>query len=969
MPMPTPRSGPGDDLRKQDSSENPLSDTPEKQDREGAGLIESTRGTLSARAKEAIELPPNRTVLDVPIEFCSDGKKIETQNRKGTCVVHVNAMRFRSREDAERAGILQAVYVRSLRDHLQTETGKAFEALQSFGTAAHSALRFKGLKTLSEWEKGEVSPLIATSETPLTLAQAFDRSLEHYVLTGKLPEAIPNEVRQALEKIPGRQGKSALDFIAENSRSLRSSAKLYEKHVAPLREGLKEEDSEKRMTERDDYAPPDGKGEQAPLDPESVRWRVEPFVGGYYRQQLFRYDPTAQRIVAEPTDKTEFRLTDVPENIDELQRYTFRGVFVPGEENRIPFPEKGLPLPDTLDPKETFRLYRSSAGIFSLEEKQEGTATEPVQYSFEFVLTRNSDNRIDDDPTEADLITIEGPLDTTAEELLSGLKQNTFLGKADRGRTVVFATRKQFTYPKEEEMPAMNERYRVAGSNLHPEMADLKLADCHWSNIRASDLGRRLDVPMRTPSGFFVTRHPDVDFAPVGGNGHAWSERWDETSEQWIRTDATPPKQNEEEDEEENEEDQPASAPAAAGERETKVGENDAENEVEESGVLEMNEDEIAKLLELVTQSTPSAQEVAEELFRKRTNVSVADWKKVEEFVETVNATQVAPEAQIPETSDLLRNFRERITAPKGTLEREWQKLFCLICTHREVRRRTFPGNVRQSESTTGLDNPVDAYIDIMADESDPMGFGIDTRRPETILDVKAFEEDALVDLTSSMDDRDSRGNVMRIEQKKMILSLLYHLMELNNELNDSRVRSTLRTPLKIRSEIYSIHGQGEANQGQFARLKAADEDITEAALVHLARELDQTLPGAGDFLSALQAYRNGISPETLQRIRSGAMVKLLTIYSDGNRWCSGCGSESCNVEIHADRVREAQEEIVKIRELGIIVQGIGFTQKAEAIKLMCHDPSEPDGAIVVHDVSRAVSARHAMLTKHLRNL
>jgi len=964
--MPTPRTAPGNEPNQSDSLENPLSG---RLEREGTEFIDSTRGELSMRAMEAIELPANRTVLDVPIEFFNEGKRIETENRKGTYVVRVNAMRFRSREDAERAGVVQAAYLRSLRDHLQTETGKAFEALQSFSSAAHSALRLKGIKTLAEWEKGEASSLTKISETPLTLAQIFDRSLEQYILTGELPQEIPDEVKLAFGKIPVRKGKNALDFIAEESRSLRSSAKLYEEHIAPLRDNLKEEDGEKRMTERDDYVPPDGKGEQEPIDPESVRWRVEPFIGGYYRQQLFRYDPSLRRIVAEPTQKTEFRLTDPPDNIDDLQLYTFHGVFVPGEENRIPFPEKGLPLPETLDPKESFMLMRSSAGIFSLEERQGGTTSEPVRYSFKFVIARNSDNRIDDEPTDTDLITIDGPLDTTAEELILGLRKNTFLGKADRGRTVVFSTRKQFIYPKDEEMPAMNDRYGAAGLNLHPEMADLKLADCHWSNIRASDLGRRLDVPMRTPSGFFVTRHPDVEFAPIGGIGHAWSERWDEATNQWIRMDATPPKQDEDEDEEKDDKDQPASAPAAPGEREIEVGVNDEDNEVEESGVLEMKDEEIAKLLELITETAPSAQEVADALFRERTNISMADWKKVEGFVETVNATQVAPEAQIPETPELLRHFRDRITAPKGTLEREWQKLFCLICTHREVFRRKFPGNVRQSESTVGLENPVDAYIDIMADESDPMGFGIDTRRPETILDVRAFEEDALVDLTSSMNDTDGHGNVMRIEQKKMILSLLYHLMELNEGLNDSRVRSTLRTPLKIRSEIYSIHGQGKKNQGQFARLKAADEDITEAALVHLARELDQTTPGAGDFLSALRAYREGIAPETIQKIRSGEIVKLLTIYSDGNHWCSSCGSESCNVQIHADRVRAAQEEIAKIRELGIVVQGIGFTKKAEAIKIMCHDPNEPGGAVVVHDVSRAVSARHAMLTKHLRNL
>ncbi len=965
--MPTPRSTPGDDPIKQDPKENPEFEAPEEV--VGGQGIETTREDISSRAKEAVELPADRTVLDVPIEFCAEGRRIETLNRGGAYVVRVNAARFRSREEAERAGIVQAAYLRSLRDHLQTETGKAFEALQSFGSAAHSALRLKGVKTLSEWEKEEVSALRQPSQTPLTLAQVFDRSVERYILTGEMPQDIPNEVRRALEKIPGRQGKSALDFIAQESRSLRSSAKLYEEHIVPLRDNLKAEDGEKRMTERDDYVPPNFKGEQEPLDPESVRWRVEPFVGGYYRQQLYRYDPAAQRIVAEPTEKTEFTLNDPPEDIDELPLYTFHGVYVPGEENRIPFPEKGLPLPDSLNPKEAFILMRSSAGVFSLEERQQGTAAEPVQYSFNFVLARSSDNRIDDEPTDADLLTIDGPLDETAEELIAGLKQNAFLNKADRGRSLVFATRKQFVYPKDEEMSSMDERYRAAGMNLHHEMADLKLADCHWSNIRASDLGRRLEVPMRTPSGFFVTRHPDVDFAPIGGIGHAWSERWDETSRQWIRMDATPPKQDEDEEEDENDEDQPASAPAAAGERETKVGVNDEENEIEESGVLEMNEQEMERLLELVTRSGPSAEEVADALFRERTNVSASDWKKVEGFVETVNAGKVPEESQIPETPDMLRHFRDRITAPKGTLEREWQKLFCLICTHRLVHRRKFPGNVRQSESTTGLENPVDAYIDIMADEPDPMGFGIDTRRPETILDVKAFEEDSLVDLTSSMNDTDGYGNVMRVEQKKVVLSLLYHLMELNAELNDSRVRSQLRTPLKIRSEVYSIHGQGKKNQGQFARLKGAEEDITEAALVHLARELDQTTPGAGDFLSALRAYREGLSPETLERIRSGELVKMLTIYSDGNHWCSNCGSESCNVQIHAERVRAAQEEIRAIRDLGIIVQGIGFTKKAEAIKLMCQDPKEPGGAVVVNDVSRAIAARHAMLTKHLQKL
>ena len=78
---------------------------------------------------------------------------------------------------------------------------------------------------------------------------------------------------------------------------------------------------------------------------------------------------------------------------------------------------------------------RSSTGIFSLEEKQQKSLGEPVRYSFQFVIARNNDNRIDDEPTDADLATIDGPLDATADELITGLQQNKFLGKADRGRS------------------------------------------------------------------------------------------------------------------------------------------------------------------------------------------------------------------------------------------------------------------------------------------------------------------------------------------------------------------------------------------------------------------------------------------------------------------------------------------------------------------------------------------------------
>tara|TARA_Y100000031_G_scaffold73707_1_gene81437 strand:+ start:3465 stop:6374 length:2910 start_codon:yes stop_codon:yes gene_type:complete len=936
--------------------------------------LSSTQQNLSTRAnavitgntEELIDLPTDRIVLNQQIEFCREGKRISMDRQNEAHVIRVNVSRFPTAEDAERAANVQASYVNALQRHLQSDTNRTLEALKEQDRAAHAALRLKGVQTLSEWEPTELEKLKRIAETPHTLTQLFDQACEQYILTGSFPDNIPEEVTEALKSIPRRGDKSALDYVAQGNRSLASSAKLFSNHIEPLRKALRRSEGEKRTTERDDYTPPNFQGETEPLDLESVRWKVEPFVGGYYRQQLFRYDPNAQRIIAEPTEKNEFRLNELPDDIDELQRYTFRGMFVPGEENRIPFPEHGLPLPETLDPKEKFLLMRSSAGIFSLEPcLQDVNLTQPVPYSFEFVLVSTKDNAIDDEPTENDLVTIDGTLDEQADTLVTQIKGNAFLDANDRARGVVLGTKKQFRYPKDEERSGMDEQYCSAGGALHTEMAALGVADCHWSNIRASDLGRRLDVPMRTPAGYFVTKHPDCDFAPIGGIGHAWSERWDEKKSAWVRMDATPPQENDEE----NERDENERAEGPGGEPEESSGsEEDPTQEVDETGVLSLSEEEIRQLLEELTEDQPSEREIADALFRERSGVSATDWKKVEEFIENVNASRVPQEAQIEETADLLQNFRDRITATKGTLKREWQKLFCLIADKRKITKRAFRGPVRQSEGQR-LGDPVAAYIDIMADETDPSGFEIDAKRTEHIIDVRAFEEDAIIDLTSSMEDTDEHGNVMRVEQKKTILSLLYHLMKLNEELNDSRIRSQLRTPLQIRSEVYSIHGSGRKDRGHFAKLKGSDENITEAALVHLARELDTTTPGSGDLVSALRAYKNGIDGETQEKIRSGELVKMLTIHSDGNTWCSACGCESCNVEMHRESIAQAQKEVADLRQLGVIVQGIGYTENGRSIQLICSDKSDPEAAVVVQDTTRAIAARHSMLSKHLRKV
>jgi hypothetical protein len=256
-----------------------------------------------------------------------------------------------------------------------------------------------------------------------------------------------------------------------------------------------------------------------------------------------------------------------------------------------------------------------------------------------------------------------------------------------------------------------------------------------------------------------------------------------------------------------------------------------------------------------------------------------------------------------------------------------------------------------------------------MSDNPDPMGYEMDAEKKKTMLDVTEFEEDSIIDLTSSMDSTDDHGNMMRVEQKKVILGILNQLMKLNKNLNDSRTRGTLREPLQIRSQVYSIHGSGQKNRGLWSVLKSRRETLTEEILMNLADEMDKTTPGAGDLLSAIRAYKATLTPEILKKLKTGKYVKMLTVYSDGNMYCSACGCESCNVEMHHENIRAIQKEVEELRALGVTVQGIGFTEKARAIEVICRDPEDPDSATVIDDVSGAALARQKMLIKQLKKL
>ncbi len=913
----------------------------------------------------------NTVIFDVPVIFAQTGKKLSVEkDEKGRRIIKINTTKYKTPEEATQAASIEASTFAAVKKELSaSDSAEVFiDLMKENPQAARAVMRLKAISYLKTHEPEIAEEAGQIIPSALTLKKQFDWFCQQYLLTGKFPQEVSEEIKSTTAKLSPDGKRNVLDFIVQENRSFASAVELYEKYVKALADSIKATEDESKKTERDDYVPPPFSGEMEPMDPEKVRFKVTPFLGGLYRGQVFRYDPKEKRLVARVSTKTAFNPQEIPENIEELQQYKFSGIYIPGEENIIPLRKDSLPLPATIKPADIFTLMRSKAGVFSLEPKKGQSINEQTSFEFTFVLAKTADNRIDDEPEEEDLATIDASLGEQFETFREKLANEKLLSPKDKARATVVMIRKTMEYPTEEQRQEMDSKYLAAGTALMPTIEEHTITDCHWSNIAASEINKRLEIPSRVPSGFFVQRHPDVDFAPIGGIGHAWSEIWNpdepEEKDPWVQMDATPAQENEEKDEKEKSDGGQATK---AEETENTDQLEEGDGELQESGVLNLTPEELAQLQTDLEGVEPLQSDIAEALFKARTNVNAADWKKVKEFIDAVNKTQVPIDAQIPEMPAFMQTYAAQINAPKGTLEREWQKLFCLICKNRAIKTKAFRGPVRQSEGVR-LRDPVDAYIDIMSGDPDPGGYEMEATKKKNILDITEFDEDAIIDLTSSMDDVDGHGNTMRVEQKKTILALLYQIMKLNERLNDSRAVSQMREPVSIKSTIYSIHG-GKKNKGNYACLKSADEKLTEEVMVNLARELDVTTPGVGDLLSALKKYREGITAELAEKLKSGKFVKLLTIYSDGNLWCSSCGHESCNVEMHRASITAIQKEVQALRAMGVVVQGIGFTENARSIRLICEDQNDPESAVIVDNVSKSTLARQKILVKHLKKL
>lgn len=849
--------------------------------------------------------------IGATVKFVSKGPKVHKEKRGEVVDITLNREKFPDMAAVHRAGVLELAQATQLRRALKEDAKGVLEFAGEKGMAR--ILQLQGLKHL----KNEVSRIGEGFEKveweTLSLTGAFDRACERYIVDGRLSDDVPEEVASAFDSIPKvgkgiHKGFHVLDALSSEKYTRKIEQKLFGA-IARAREELRKK--EVADTEKFEYKPQIGAGETEPVDPESIEKKVTPFYGGYYRGYACHFEPDMHQIVQE---KGQAVLFETPDEIqhENLKKYTYETVFNPAKDNLIELPYNAIPLTDTITPS-TLGIFKSENGTFYLRKKSKKEEQEKQPVSFEFVIDECQSDEIKDEPDREN--EEWGTLDAETEDFVNSLKEKS-ASVLEKSRACAKYVRGNFKYPEDESARAeMNGRYLSAGDTSLAQMCEHKVADCYWSNIFFGQLLARLGIQHRVIAGYYVQKDPRFEFAALAGIGHAWSEVWN--GESWQRIDATPPKEKQEDEQEQEEEQEP---------QDGDFGEDEVQ---EEEPQEELSPEEIRELYEELIKEESDAEKppTPEELFEEKTGVPLAKWREVERYIESVNKTEIPAESSID--------------SKESTLRGEWDKLFELLYKRRKIPVEAFRGPVRQSEGEE-LEDPVDATIDLISGESDPMGYKLRAQKTKEHVEVTSFEDDAILDLTASM-----TGTPVQ-EQKKMLLSGLHNLMMMSRRLNLDKYKKKMKDPLELRSRVYTFKGQTQVDQ-----VLDTEEIIDEKSLCRLYDELDKIRMGYGNLAGALKAYEDALTEKQITRIKAGKLVKVLTVVSDGEVANQG----------------EAIRIIRALREKGIIVQGIGFGDQAQDIRVICRDPRDENAGVVIKDVRKAVITRHSQMSKALRKL
>jgi hypothetical protein len=622
-------------------------------------------------------------------------------------------------------------------------------------------------------------------------------------------------------------------------------------------------------------------GEEAP-----AIWTISPARGGYFKEQSFdTWDSQRNVWKKSISDKEEFRSLDATGMPD----LTIVANIPANQWTRLPVPYN-YHVASAAGDHFNASFARDVNGDYLIRSsKSEG---EQIRI---LLNEKNTEGVEKNPPTKSPDMPANLTEETQKKVTQIGKERNGNLAKA---RALASYTMRHLDYSNDS---SYNSLYEGHQAGYIGAIDQFKKADCDVANTYFAALCRKLDIPVRHVVGHMVKGKDDEGNSRItSGTGHAWSEVWDEQKREWMRVDATPPGDPQQEEEQSQDGN---SVPGDYGEQEA-------------IGPTEEELQELQKKLSKHTEELSYTQ--AERELSEATGVDLKDARKI---VKEINE---AENTRLPNG--------ERVV---DAMAQMWE----LIRDSRKTKTRDYDGPLRKREGGEAIDDIVAHKIGMATGDSDPVSREKEFEQEHVEQNIREMQVGIIGDKSGSMMstvEEESKWSMQR-SAIYIALSSLYRA-----EQNMQRSANRMSDPLSLKSEVISFRGSHDIDVD-----KPLSNQFSLADKVNLWQSLGNQGMGNGD-IAALTYYRDQIRDERAEKESQGKKDDVLRVILA----CSDGMPES---------VEGVHQLAAELGGMNTVTVGIGMTETAAQVPHIFDTPhSKGDYAKDMSDLP-AILAKHVV--------
>lgn len=645
------------------------------------------------------------------------------------------------------------------------------------------------------------------------------------------------------------------------------------------------------------------KGEKAPS-----LWSIYPAWGGYYKEKSFsKWDSSSNEWVDEYGYR-DVKPIPLSGNTDHNKGPIDITMTARVDTGR----RKRLPVPYT----HGFSKVETGGRNVSVLEDQNGDIAILVEgegeVEIKVVLAPHSEKRFKNAPEDVKVPEMPSEFSEETESTLQRIKTGK-QGNIERGKAIANYVRRRIKYlaPKDKtESNYYNSFYNNHSKGFAGAVDEIREADCDVANTYFATLCTKLNIPVRHVVGHSIKGKDKEGRSNIHtGTGHAWSEVWDEVRKEWNRIDATPPGDPNLENEEEL--DDQSTTPGDYGKEEGEA-------------------------------TSPSDEQI-EELRKK-----LAEHKEKLSYTKEERELAERAGVELREARQIVKeiNEAEKTRLPNGELVIDaLSKLFNAIVESRKSKGLAYEGPLRKREGGERIENIIRHKIGITSGENDPLSREKITEEEKEEKIIGGFDLYIIGDKSGSMGMTVNEEELWKMQRRAeyLIFSSL-HCFGKETE----RAGLKRENALSVRTQGISFRGNGPNDIDED---KPLSSKFTAKDKVRLWHSLTEQGMGNGD-VQALSYIYEQIKNEVEENERKGIKdnhLRLVIACSDGGY-----------VGDNASKMRDLAG---MLKELGVIVVGMGLTETAKNVKIVMDNPPHSRGD-VVEDINKlpAVVARHVVL-------